>query len=52
MSMRLFLLGFLLLTSCYKTAPDEDELITVPATNNPNGLPGPARSNPLQAIGY
>jgi hypothetical protein len=50
--MRLALLTFLLLAGCYKTAPDEDELRTVPVTNNPHALPGPIRSNPLQALGY
>lgn len=50
--MRIILLPLLLLTGCYKTAPDAGALNTVPVTNNPNLLPGPARANPLQAMGY
>lgn len=50
--MKFFLVFLLVLTGCYKTAPDEGELNTVPVTNNPNLLPGPARANPLQALGY
>ena len=46
------LLSFLLLTGCYKVAPDEDELQTVPTTNNPHLVPGPQRSNPLPAMPY
>jgi len=48
----MILVSLLLLAGCYKTAPDEGELNTVPVTNNPNLLPGPARASPLQAMGY
>lgn len=50
--MKLIVVGLLLLAGCYKSAPEENELRTVPVTNNPNILPGPQRSNPLQALGY
>lgn len=43
-------LGVLLLGGCYKMAPDDDALSTVPATNNPNILPGQAKSSPLPFI--
>lgn len=44
---RLILLAFFALSSCFQTYNDEDELRTVPITNNPHivpnhggGLPG------------
>ena len=40
------------LGGCYKISPEEDELRTVPTTNNPNVFPSSPRPNTLPAAAY
>ncbi len=47
MCFNFFTVGFsllLLLSSCYKTAPKDEDLRTIPSTNNPHVLPVPRQS--------
>lgn len=50
--LKLSLFFVLLLSGCYKTGPEKDELHTVPVTNNLNQYPNMGRTNPLSAMGY
>lgn len=50
MSKIIYLLCLVIAAGCYKTGPDEEGLHTVPVTNNPHLLPGPARSSPLPML--
>jgi hypothetical protein len=43
----LVVLVFLTLAGCYRLAPGEGEISTVPVTNNPHALPGPMNANPM-----
>jgi len=50
--MKILVLFALLLSisGCYQLAPAEDDMRTVPVTNNPNLLPGPVKTNPLPMV--
>jgi hypothetical protein len=37
----------LTLAGCYRLAPGEDEISTVPVTNNPHAMPGPMNTSPM-----
>ncbi|HNA62114.1 MAG TPA: hypothetical protein PKW79_03460 [Rhabdochlamydiaceae bacterium] len=39
-----------LLAGCYESGPEEDDVRTVPVTNNPNAMPGPMKMSPLPSI--
>ena len=47
----LLLTLFLLLQGCYKTS-DEDDLRTVPVTNNPNYIIDSGKTNGIPGMGY
>ncbi len=38
------------LAGCYRVAPDEGEISTVPVTNNPNAMPGPMKSGGMPSV--
>lgn len=46
--MLLIILGCV--AGCYKVAPGEGEISTVPVTNNPNAMPGPMKSSPMPSV--
>lgn len=46
----IFLVLAAALAGCYQLAPAEDDMRTVPVTNNPNLLPGPVKTNPLPMV--
>ncbi|MBS0616018.1 MAG: hypothetical protein JSR58_05650 [Verrucomicrobia bacterium] len=44
---KLLIASLLFLAGCYEWAPPQDDLRTVPVTNNPHVLPGVTRPSPL-----
>jgi hypothetical protein len=51
--MKIKILAILLimtLAGCYKMAPEEGEISTVPVTNNPNAMPGPMKTSPMPSV--